>query len=95
MMKSVRVAVVAISQKREKEKGWLKLATLDGRSWSDMGAHFDKEEFGELFCEDGAGLYEIDFQNVAGFGENSKYEVVRARCLGTFAELIEMAEGSR
>lgn len=92
-MKSVKVAVVAISQK--KEKGWLKLATLDGRSWSDMGAHFDKEEFGELFCEDGAGLYEIEFQNVANFGENSKYEVVRAKCLGTFAELIEMAEGSR
>lgn len=92
-MKSVKVAVVAISQK--KEKGWIKLATLDGKSWNDMGAHFDKEEFGELFFEDGAGLYEIEFQNVANFGENSKYEVVRAKCLGTFAELIEMAEGSR
>ena len=92
-MKSVKVAVVAISQK--KEKGWLKLATLDGKSWGDMGAHFNKENFGELFCEDGAGLYEIEFQNVANFGENSKYEVVRAKCLGTFAELIEMAEGSR
>lgn len=40
-MKSVKVAVVAISQK--KEKGWLKLATLDGKSWSDMGAHFTKK----------------------------------------------------
>ena len=92
-MKSVKVAVVAISQK--KEKGWLKLATLDGKSWNDMGAHFDKEEFGELYCEDGAALYEIEFQIVANFGEKSKYEVVRAKCLETFAELIEMAEGRR
>lgn len=92
-MESVKVAVVAISQKKEKEKGWIKVATLDGRSWTDMGAHFDKEEFGGLFCEDGAGLYEIEFKNVANFGENSKFEVVRARCLGTFNELLKNGGG--
>lgn len=92
-MESVKVAVVATSQK--KDRGWIKVATLDGRSWTDMGAHFDKEEFGELFCEDGAGLYEIEFKNVANFGENSKFEVVAAKCLGTFNELLKKAEGSR
>ena len=94
-MESVKVAVVAISQKKEKEKGWIKVATLDGRSWTDMGAHFDKEEFGKLFCEDGAGVYEIEFKNVANFGENSKFEVVAAKRLGKFADFIKMAEGSR
>lgn len=94
-MESVKVAVVAISQKKEKEKGWIKVATLDGRSWTDMGAHFDKEEFGELFREDRAGLYEIEFKNVANFGENSKFEVVAAKCLVTFNDLVKRAEGSR
>lgn len=94
-MESVKVAVVAISQKKEKEKGWIKVATLDGRSWTDMGAHFDKEEFGELFREDRAGLYEIEFKNVANFGENSKFEVVAAKCLVTFNELVRRAEESR
>ncbi|TVW55403.1 hypothetical protein AZJ83_04065 [Streptococcus pneumoniae] len=93
MMESVKVAVVAISQKKEKEKGWIKVATLDGRSWTDMGAHFDKEEFGELFCEDGAGLYEIEFKNVGNFGENSKFEVVAAKCLGTFNDLLKNGGG--
>ncbi|KXW51139.1 hypothetical protein NTPn50_09375 [Streptococcus pneumoniae] len=92
-MESVKVAVVATSQK--KEKGWIKVATLDGRSWTDMGAHFDKEEFGELFCEDGAGLYEIEFKNVANFGENSKFEVVAAKRLFKFSDLLKRAEGSR
>jgi hypothetical protein len=92
-MESVKVAVVAVSQK--KDRGWVKVQTLDGKSWSDMGAHFDKEEFGELFREDGAGLYEIEFKNVANFGENSKFEIVAAKCLGTFNELLKLAEGSR
>lgn len=94
-MESVKVAVVAISQKKDKDKGWLKIETLNGKSWSDMGAHFDKEEFGELFREDRAGLYEIEFKNVANFGENSKFEVVAAKCLGTFNDLLKLAEGSR
>lgn len=92
-MESVKVAVVAVSQK--KDRGWVKVQTLDGKSWSDMGAHFDKEEFGELFREDRAGLYEIQFKNVANFGENSKFEIVAAKCLGTFNELLQLAEGSR
>lgn len=92
-MESVKVAVVAVSQK--KERGWVKVQTLDGKSWSDMGAHFDKEEFGELFREDRAGLYEIEFKNVANFGENSKFEIVAAKCLGSFNDLLKLAEGSR
>lgn len=94
-MESVKVAVVAISQKKEKEKGWVKLDTLEGKSWSEMGAHFDKTEFGELFCEDGAGLYEIEFKNVANFGEKSKFEVVAAKRLFKFSDLLKRAEGSR
>ena len=94
-MESVKLAVVAISPKKDKDKGWLKIETLNGKSWSDMGAHFDKEEFGELFREDRAGLYEIEFKNVANFGENSKFEVVAAKCLGTFNDLLKLAEGSR
>lgn len=92
-MESVKVAVVAVSQK--KERGWVKVQTLDGKSWSDMGAHFDKEQFGELFREDRAGLYEIEFKNVANFGENSKFEIVAAKCLGSFNDLLKLAEGSR
>ena len=40
MKNYVIVAVLAYSLK--KDMGWLKLASIDGRAWGDLGAHFDK-----------------------------------------------------
>ena len=83
------VVVLAISNKQEKEKGWLKIATITN-SWSDLGMHFDKSKFGAVFSA--SGLYEVEVVNNASFGQNAQYEVTQARKIGTFEELIEMAK---
>jgi hypothetical protein len=80
------IAVLAISTK--KEKGWLKVATLRD-SWGDLGIRFNKLEFGNVFVA--PGLYDVDVVNNAGFGSNPAYEVVNAKKIGTFTELVEMA----
>lgn len=90
MKNYVIVAVLAYSLK--KDMGWLKLASIDGRAWGDLGAHFDKDKFGSIF--NAPGLYKIDFVNKAGFGENAKYQVVEAEKVGSFEELIELAENA-
>lgn len=87
-MATQTLAVIAISSK--KEKGWLKLATLNGASWSDLGAHFDKIKFGTTFTE--AGIYELDFQNTADFGAMAAYSVISATKIGTFTELVALAK---
>ncbi|BAN62417.1 hypothetical protein ANG_1947 [Streptococcus anginosus subsp. whileyi MAS624] len=81
------VVVLAISTK--KEKGWLKIATLRD-SWGDLGMHFDKGRFSGIFVS--PGIYEVEVVNNASFGQNAQYEVIQARKIGTFEELIEMAE---
>ena len=84
------VAVLAISNKPEKEKGWIKISPIgSGSAWSDLGAHFPKS-LGKIFDE--TGLYDVEFQNVAKLGENSKYEVVSARKLKGFEDLLEYAK---
>lgn len=90
MKNYVIVAVLAYSLKND--MGWLKLASIDGRAWGDLGAHFDKDKFGSIF--NAPGLYKIDFVNKAGFGENAKYQVVEAEKVGSFEELIELAENA-
>ena len=86
-MSSQTLAVIGISNK--KEKGWLKLATLNGTSWSDLGAHFDKIKFGGTFNE--AGIYEIDFENTAEFGAMAAYSVTTANKIASFSELVALA----
>ncbi len=82
------IVVLAISTK--KEKGWLKVATLRD-SWGDLGMHFDKVKFGNVFVA--PGLYDVEVANNAGFGQNPAYEVLQARKIGTFEELVSMAKG--
>lgn len=81
------IVVLAISTK--KEKGWLKVATLRD-SWGDLGMHFDKLKFVNVFVA--PGLYDVELANNAGFGQNPQYEVLQARKIGTFEELIEMTK---
>ncbi|HEV4626063.1 TPA: hypothetical protein ACPYDW_000548 [Streptococcus pneumoniae] len=81
------VVVLAISTK--KDRGWIKVSTLND-CWSDLGMHFDKSKFGAVFSA--PGLYEVEVVNNASFGQNAQYEVIQARKLGTFVELIEMAK---
>ena len=88
----VIVAVLAISQKKDKDMGWVKLASIDGRAWEDLGAHFDKDKFGSIF--NAPGLYKIDLVNKAGFGENAKYQVVEAEKVGSFDDLVKLAENA-
>ncbi|MFR7040008.1 hypothetical protein ACLVV2_03535 [Streptococcus pneumoniae] len=81
------VVVLAISTK--KERGWIKVSTLND-CWSDLGMHFDKSKFGAVFSA--PGLYEVEVINNASFGQNTQYEVIQSRKLGTFAELIEQVK---
>lgn len=82
------ICVLAISMK--KEKGWLKVSTPLRDSWADLGMHFDKSKFGNIFIA--PGLYDVELVNNAKFGGNAAYEVVNARKIGTFSELIEIAK---
>ena len=85
------IAVLAISQK--KDMGWLKLASIDGRAWGDLGAHFDKAKFGAIFTA--PGLYKISYVNNAGLDDqNAKFAVTGAEKVGSFEELIELAENA-
>lgn len=86
-MASQTLAVIGIANK--KEKGWVKLATLNGNSWSDLGAHFDKIKFGVIFNE--AGIYELDFENTAEFGAPAAYTVTTANKIASFSELVALA----
>jgi len=90
MNEFVTVAVLGVSMKNP--KGWVKLASIDGKAWSEVGAHFDKAKFGSIFNT--PGLYKIIFINNAGFGENAKYEVVEAEKVGSFDELVKLAESA-
>ena len=82
------IVVLAISTK--KEKGWLKVATVRD-SWGDLGMHFDKVKFSNVFVA--PGLYDVEVDNNAGFGQNPAYEVLQAHKIGTFEELVSMAKG--
>ncbi|EGO5181322.1 hypothetical protein H0S21_001222 [Enterococcus faecalis] len=88
MMKET-IAVLAISTK--KEKGWLKVSTPLRDSWADLGMHFDKSKFANVFTA--PGLYDVELVNNAQFGGNAAYEVVNAHKIGTFAELINISKG--
>ena len=52
--------------------------------------HFDKLKFVNVFVA--PGLYDVELANNAGFGQNPQYEVLQARKIGTFEELIEMTK---
>lgn len=82
------IVVLAISTK--KEKGWLKVATVRD-SWGDLGMHFDKVKFSNVFVA--PGLYDVEVANNAWFGQNPAYEVLQAHKIGTFEELVSMAKG--
>lgn len=82
------IVVLAISTK--KEKGWLKVATVRD-SWGDLGMHFDKVKFSNVFVA--PGLYDVEVANNARFGQNPAYEVLQAHKIGTFEELVSMAKG--
>ena len=82
------IVVLAISTK--KEKGWLKVATVRD-SWGDLGMHFDKVKFSNVFVA--PGLYDVEVANNAGFGQNPAYEFLQAHKIGTFEELVSMAKG--
>lgn len=82
------ICVLAVSTK--KEKGWLKVSTPLRDSWGDLGMHFSKEKFLNVFTA--PGLYDVEVVNNAGFGQNAQYEVIQARKIGTFEELIEMTK---
>ena len=79
------VAVIAISVK--KERGWIKCATAFKSSWQDLGMSFDKGKFANIFVA--PGLYEIEFENSAGFGSPASYTVSNAKKIGTFSELVD------
>ena len=79
------IVVLAISTK--KEKGWLKVATLRD-SWGDLGMHFDKLKFVNVFVA--PGLYDVELANNAGFGQNPQYEVLDISCI-----VIGLLEGAR
>lgn len=82
------IAVLAISTK--KEMGWLKVSTPLRDSWGDLGMHFNKVKFSNVFVA--PGLYDVEVVNNAPFGGNAQYEVVNARKIGTFSELIELTK---
>ncbi|MCT0023435.1 hypothetical protein ACLHLP_00625 [Weissella confusa] len=85
-METEKIVVLAISNK--KEQGWLKVATLKD-SWGDLGMHFNKEKFGSVFVA--PGLYDVGITNNAAFGQNPQYDVVSAKRIGTFEELIVLS----
>lgn len=85
------IAVLAISQK--KDMGWIEFSTITGRNWGDLGAHFDKAKFGAIFTA--PGLYKISYVNNAGLDDqNAKFAVTGAEKVGSFEELIELAENA-
>lgn len=89
-MNEETVAVLAISNKAEKEKGWVRISPVGGGSvWQELGAHFEKS-LGETINQ--TGIYSMIFRNVANLGENSKYEVVSAKKLKGFDEVVEWAK---
>lgn len=81
-MITTKVAVLAVSTK--KELGWVKLATLDGKSWNDLGAKFNKENLVLV-----PGIYEMAFENVAkGLGATPQYLVKSAKEIVTFDNIL-------
>lgn len=60
MTNKINVAVVAVSTK--KEQGWIKCQTLGGKSWNDLGMHFDKDKFASTFAT--PGLFEIEYSSL-------------------------------
>lgn len=93
MKNYVIVAVLAISQKKDKDMGWIRFSTITGRNWRDLGAHFDKAKFGAIFTA--PGLYKISYVNNAGLDDqNAKFAVTGAEKVGSFEELIELAENA-
>lgn len=59
------VNVIAISTK--KEQGWIRCAPIAGNGvWGDIGMHFDKSKFGNIFT--GSGIYQVEYLNKAGLG---------------------------
>lgn len=59
------INVIAVSTK--KEQGWIRCAPVEGQGvWSDIGMHFDKSKFGNVFT--GSGIYQVEYLNKAGLG---------------------------
>lgn len=82
----VIVAIIAISSK--KSQGWIKFVPVNGRSsWNDMGAHFDKERYERSFVS--PGIYELELQDTADFGERPKYTVGGVELLQEFTDFVK------
>lgn len=59
------VNVIAVSTR--KDQGWIRCAPIAGNGiWGDIGMHFDKSRFANIFT--GSGIYQIDYVNKAGLG---------------------------
>ena len=76
----VKVAVTAVSGKKEKEQGWVRFTPINGKwVWEDFGAHFNLNLLTKFVAP---GLYELDLENSAlGFGERPKYQVEAVKFL--------------
>lgn len=77
------INVIAISTK--KERGWIRCAPVAGNGvWGDVGMHFDKNKFGNVFI--GSGIYQVDYVNNASLG-GTNLEVTKATKVITFEDI--------
>lgn len=83
-MQNEYVVILGISVK--KDLGWVRLSTV-GQCWQELGSHFEKTpENLEQITE--PGLYKVQIQNMAKFGENPKYLIKKAIRVKTFQEML-------
>ncbi|HAV94294.1 hypothetical protein [Lactococcus lactis] len=86
MTNNINVAVVAVSTK--KEQGWIKCQTLGGKSWNDLGMHFDKVKFSDIF--ETAGIFEIEYSSVTSIETGyTSYLVENATLIKSFTSILK------
>lgn len=86
MTNKINVAVVAVSNK--KQQGWIKCQTLGGKSWNDLGMHFDKDKFASTFAT--PGLFEIEYSSLTSIETGyTSYLVENATLIKAFATILK------
>ena len=88
----MKVPVLVLGVSAKKEQGWVRFIPINGRwSWDDMGAHFDKGKYLNLFTA--PGVYKLDLENVTTeFGARPKYEVRDVELISDFEALVSETE---
>lgn len=81
------ITVTGISNKEEKKDGWVSCLKTIAPSWKTLLLPFNKEVFTSVFTK--LGIYEVALIDTSGFGERPKYEIVEARLIVSFDEILK------